>query len=146
MDDDDIYYSNHLSSLINFHESHQEFDIVMNKTSHYSEWNEKIREVRIACPLNGACLTENYWKNNKFSMVISRAEDFNFVENGKVQYIDEGNITYHYRWGLDVWHISGMGGDGIESYGIVTNQTPIGEPRIIKLVPQISDKVKSYYK
>jgi glycosyltransferase involved in cell wall biosynthesis len=146
MDDDDIYYSNHLSSLINFHEMHGDFDIVMNNTSHYSEWNENVKEVHIGCPLNGACVSENYWKNHRFSSIISRAEDFAFTEKGKVFFIVEGSITYHYRWGLGVWHISGMGGDGIESYGIVTANTPINEPKIIKLIPQISEKVKLYYR
>lgn len=150
MDDDDIYYSNHISSLVNFLETNKEYDISMHRNSHYSEWNEYIEVVHIGCPLNGACLRKDYWQNNEFSRIKSRGEDFDFVNNAiisnKVLYVDDDIITFHYRWGLDVHHISGLGGDGIESYTIVTQGTSIGPTRIIKLVPQISDKVKLYYR
>ena len=58
----------------------------------------------------------------------------------------EGETTFHYRWGLDIWHISGMGGDGQESYEIVTKNTQYHGRRFITLKPELSEKAQVHYR
>ena len=123
-----------------------EFDIVANKNQDYSESNEEVFTVRNwEYPFNGASMKKKYWIENSYSLYKSRHEDHDFVQNAKICHID-GETTFHYRWGLDIHHISGLGGDGTESYKILTDNTPIGETRIIELKPEISEKVKLYYR
>ena len=145
MDDDDIYYSRHISNLLKFHLDHLTFDIVYVKQGDYTVSNENISNVDTKVAFNGASIYKKYWKNNSFLNNISNGEDQYYIQNAKICHID-GEATFHYRWGLDIHHISGLGGDGMESYNIVTNNTPIGETRIIELKPEISEKVKLYYR
>lgn len=148
MDDDDIYYSKHISRLLMHHFENPDMDVVANANRYYTEWNEGIQLIRswqTYVPFNGACITKEYWLNNLFPNDKSCGEDADFVRGAKVSFIHDETTTFHYRWGLDIHHISGMGSDGVESYGIVSARTPIGETRIIELKPAIPEKVKIYY-
>jgi len=146
-DDDDIYYSNHISKLLGHHVKFPEYDIIANKKRYYSEWNESVELVQVwNMPFNGACISKKYWDNTSFPLDKSCAEDKDFIENAKVLNIDDEEPTFHYRWGLDVYHISGLGGDGKESYRTVTRNTPIEGNKIILLTPQICEKVELYYR
>lgn len=146
MDDDDLYYSNHISKLVNFHMLHPEVDIVANIDHHYTEHNEGLRmRQELKCPFNGSCISKKYWDNNKFPDEKSCGEDLDFVENATRKFVD-GETTFHYRWGLDVWHISGMSGDGKESYEIVTKTTYIGERKTYQLNPRLSEKAQKHYR
>ena len=155
LDDDDIYYSNHLSRLLEFHLENDDYDIVANKYADHSQDN---RDIVVAHPLafNGACITREYYLTNNFPNDVSCGEDLIFVQNAKTEVIDDGSTSWHYRWGMNVWHMSALGGHGVESYGIVTNKPPqyfsitqrdaVEEFRVIKLTPMISDGVKKYYR
>jgi hypothetical protein len=89
-------------------------------------------------------------------LVKSCGEDNEYVQEAKISHIKDNITSFHYRWGMDVWHISGLSGDGIKSYKIVTKKPPEyqyitkkpiqSKLRSIFLKPQISDDVKTYYK
>ena len=146
MDDDDLYYSNHLTKLIGSHLEYPEVDVVANIDHHYTEWNEgkRMRE-EFKCPFNGSCISKEYWDNNEFPDDKSCGEDLDFIQDAIPMFV-EGETTFHYRWGLDVHHISGLGGDGRISYAVVTKDTPIREPKTIKIKPQLSEKSIVHYR
>jgi len=144
-DDDDIYYSNHISSLLKHHLNNPEFDIVCNKKAHYSEWNENISECGISVASNGACIKKDYWSNNSFPNDKSCGEDQEFIQNAKILSVSD-DITYHIRWGFNIYHISGLGGDGRASYeeaGMIENRKYLEK---ITLTPVLSKQTSKYYK
>jgi len=146
MDDDDLYYSNHISKLVNFHMEHPEVDIIANINHHTTEHNKGLKMRReLACPFNGGCISKEYWDNNEFPDEKSCGEDMDFVKGATKKFVD-GETTFHYRWGLNVWHISGMGGDGKESYDIVTKTSYIGERKTYQLKPRLSEQSLEFYR
>jgi glycosyltransferase involved in cell wall biosynthesis len=145
-DDDDIYYSNHISRLINVHKDNMDYDIVMNDFCQYSIDNVWMDNWYKYMPFNGVCFKRDYVLNNYFPHYLSCAEDELFVENATKFRIKDDITTFNYRWGLDAFHISGLGGTGIESYEMVGNQVKGDELKTIILKPQISEGVKGYYK
>lgn len=159
MDDDDIYYSNHISRLIEFHQKNPTYDIVGNGMCHFSQDNRDIQNQPDPLAFNGACIKTNYYLTHEFPDNKSSGEDFDYIQAAKVKKTNDGETSWHYRWGLDIWHISGMGGDGMESYNKLTRDTKpiLIEPfvevfkekntlRKIELQPQISNDVKKYYR
>jgi len=154
MDDDDIYYSNHISRLLKFHQENDDCDVVGNNMCHYSQDNKDIQKQINPLAFNGACFKKEYYLNNEFPNEKSCAEDLDFIRNAKITKLDDGETSWHYRWGLDAWHISGMGGDGQESYNIVTKKTyqyieitkNVTKKGMIMLKPTISNEVKEYYR
>lgn len=145
MDDDDIYYSKHISNHIKFHLEHPEYDIVVNSKTHFSVSNDNVSVSDTVVPFNAACIKKEYVENNEFPKEKSCGEDQDFIRNAKVGDFNK-EPTFHYRWGLDICHISGRGSDGVESYKIISRDTPIGKTHTINLESKISEKVKLYYK
>jgi len=145
-DDDDIYYSNHMSKLVMHHINNPEYDIVTNAKAHWSIHNVDIADWDIRVPFNGACIKDEYWLSNGFPNNNSCGEDYDFVKNAKVLFIKNDVATFHYRWGMEVQHISGLGGDGQESYKIAGIINNIKHLRKITLTPILSELTSKYYK
>jgi glycosyltransferase involved in cell wall biosynthesis len=146
MDDDDLYYSDHISKLINFHLEHPEADIVADYDQEYSEWNNGKHIIQnLGCSFNGSCISKEYWLKTEFPNEKSCGEDLDFVKGANVMHI-KGDTTFHYRWGLDIHHISGLGGDGRISYAIVTKDTPVGETKYIQIEPKLSEGAKEHFR
>lgn len=160
MDDDDIYYSNHVSDLVKLHLEHPEYDIVGKSVVNFSQDNKDIVTIpqgnEWGC--NGACISKEYYLTQDFPNHKSFHEDYDFVIDGKAKVYKEesDDISWHYRWGLGIWHISGLEGDGIESYRNITERTETyvnitkmehdDKIKFITLKPQISEEVKKFYK
>jgi glycosyltransferase involved in cell wall biosynthesis len=145
MDDDDIYYSRHISNLLKFHLDHMEFDIVANNLSYNSVDNDGII-TNNDLAFNGASIKKEYFLNNSFSPDKSCNEDKEFIQNANIYRID-GEITFHYRWGLNLIHMYQTYGftDGVQAYeetGILGQSI---NSKIIELKPEISEKVKTFY-
>ena len=146
MDDDDIYYSNHISRLLNFHLENNEFDIVGNGMCHFSQDNKDIQEQPDPLAFNGACIKREYYLTHKFPDKKSAGEDLDYIQDAKVMKTTDDETSWHYRWGLDVWHISGWGEDGVKSWEFKEYITKVGDLKIVQLKPEISDAVKEYYR
>jgi glycosyltransferase involved in cell wall biosynthesis len=146
MDDDDIYYSNHISKLINIHQNNLDYDIILNTTRHNSFNNENVNIGTNDLVLNGASVKAEYVKNNYFPHYVSCFEDVIFVENADTLKIYNEEHTFNYRLGFDIWHVSNMGGNGIETYDVAAKFKVNDEFRKIILIPELSEKTKLYYK
>jgi glycosyltransferase involved in cell wall biosynthesis len=146
MDDDDIYYSNHISRLIEFHQENSEYDVVCNGNFDYSQDNKDVVNHPNPFPFNGACIKREYYLKNEFPNKKSSGEDQDFVKYAKVKRIMDGKTSWHYRWGLNIWHISGISGDGMDLYSGLSYLIEFGELKIINIEPQISEDVKEYYR
>ena len=148
MDDDDLYFSNHISKLLGYYLEHPHYDVIANQEREYSEWNEGLSIISNYdhyVPFNGAMITKEYWDKTEFPNEKSCGEDRDYVKDAEIIYI-EGKTTFHYRWGLDIHHISGLGGDGRISYAVVTYETPVGDLRVIEIEPKLSTKTQKYYR
>jgi len=145
-DDDDIYYSNHISRLLNYHLEHMEFDIIGNAIGYCSENNENIRTWKINVPFNGTSIKKEYFKKNYFPHYKSCGEDVDFIKNAKISLIDDGKSTFHYRWGLNITHVSSIMGIGAGTYDSIGYGAIIGNIQTIKLNPMLFEKTKLYYK
>lgn len=145
-DDDDIYYSNHISRLIEFHQENSEYDIVGNGMCHFSQDNRDIQNQPDPLAFNGACIKREYYKTHKFPNNKSAGEDLDYIQDAKILKTNDGQTSWHYRWGLNIWHMSGLGGDGMESYITKTYITRIGDLKNVELKPEISNEVKEYYR
>lgn len=145
-DDDDIFYTNHVSMLLKHHLMNNDCDIVFNKICDYSEHNMNTVKVNCQVAFNGASIKREYYLNNSFPSDISCGEDQIFIKSAKIFGIYDENPTYHIRWGGNIHHISGMGGDGIESYKIYGDLNKIDEHKIIEITPKISELTLQYFK
>jgi len=144
-DDDDIYYSNHISRLLSYHLDNLDFDIISNTKAHYSEHNNFVQDWNVNVAFNGACIRKEYWLNNEFPKDKSCGEDQDFIKNAKIFHIDDDITTFHYRWGLNIHHISQMGGDGQDSYKY-NGQLILNYKQKIALTPTLSELASKYYK
>jgi glycosyltransferase involved in cell wall biosynthesis len=146
MDDDDIYYSNHLSRHIKHHLENNEYDIITNKNCDFSENNENIIKKFINVPFNGVCIKAEYVKSHYFPHYVSCGEDKSFIEDAKIFVMKDDIPTFHYRWEMNVWNISGFGGAGTELYSNIFSVQEHNEFKKIILIPELSEKTKLYYK
>jgi glycosyltransferase involved in cell wall biosynthesis len=145
-DDDDIFYRNHVTMLLKYHLTNNDYNIVFNKICHYSEHNMNTVEINCQVAFNGSSIKREYYLNNSFPSDISCGEDQDFIKNAKIFGIYDEEPTYHIRWGNNIHHISGMGGDGKESYKIYGNLNEINEQKIIEITPKITELTLQYFK
>jgi len=145
-DDDDIFYTNHVSKLLKYHSYNNHYDIVFNKIAHYSVHNENISDIIQQVAFNGSSIKREYYLNNSFPIEVSCGEDQEFIKNAKILGIEYEEPTFHYRWGLNIHHISGMGGDGKESYQIYGKLNENVEQKTIILEPKLLKLTQLYYK
>lgn len=143
MDDDDIYYSKHISITIKNHLKHLEYDIVGNLYSFYSEDNENICISNTFNFFSGTSIKRNYYKNNKFPIDRSCYEDNEFIKNAKTLIFMDNNITFHNRWGMGIRHMSENGDDGNKLYNSIEKNVDV--IKNIKLIPILSEKTKLCY-
>jgi glycosyltransferase involved in cell wall biosynthesis len=146
MDDDDIYYTNHLSRHINYHLQHIDYDIITNKNCDYSENDENITKTYINVPFNGTCIKADYVKTHYFPHYVSCGEDRIFIEDAKILIMEDDIPTFHYRWNTNIFHVSGYGNNGIETYDLMKILNNTKEFKKITLVPELTEQTKMYYK
>jgi len=143
MDDDDIFYSNHISKLIRFHIAHINDDIVFNRYYFISVDNENVETKINHLALNGSSIKIGYVNNHSFPE-ISCGEDIVFIKDAKVSRIDDTQSTFHYRMGMNTPHVSEKDGNGSIMYKNMASDD--AQNKFIKLVPELSLETKKYYR
>lgn len=140
-DDDDIYYSNHISSLVDLLDNNNNFDIGKNRFSHLSINNIIEDDKTMNTMFAAMCFTKNYVNTHHFNKK-NVGEDIDFISEGRI-IESEKIVTFNYRWGMGIKHISGYG-DNPDSWILCESNNLIEKK--IKINPKLSNLTKKYYR
>ena len=143
-DDDDVYYREHTKRLVDFHMINLDYDIVKNKFSHYSLNNVILNHNAKNIFFSGMCIKKEFVLNNSFGNK-NAGEDVFFLKGGRVKHIYDDKTTHHYRWGMNVRHISGGGEKNNKKNLNDIFTLNLNKNLIVNLVPQLSELTKEYY-
>lgn len=148
-DDDDVYYTFHMEKMINFLESHPEYDAVKNASSHSSTNNILDNEdgTRYSLFFSGLCFRKSFILKKDFDVTLNVGEDLEYINGANLYHLEELPISHHYRWGMDCGHISGYGNDpdAWEKFKLHHKQEYLDDVKIT-LVPGLMDLTKKYYR
>lgn len=148
MDDDDIFFSHHLSTLIDVHLRYIYHDIIAPKKMYLTDDNENIRcDYNNCLLLNGCCVKREYVDKHKFPK-INKGEDIMFTNNAKLKFIDYETSLY-YRHGIANTYMTKESFDNdFDGYDIMgeNGESTYTELIRFKLKPELSEKTKRIYK
>jgi len=151
LDDDDIYYPDHLSFLIKIHEKNLNFDKVEPKFVHFSK-NNKLSQLQcrnVGFPTS--CYKRSYVDKTEF-LPLAFGSDQPFAQGAKRYKIRDDKVTAHVRWGMNTHHVSGMSrqiGNKDEQKRVwetIGKRGLINNKKSITLVPELRDRTKEYYR
>lgn len=141
LDDDDLLYQNSLEEAIKEIEENKGYDIYRSKKHHYFLNNQY--QGRNGNVNNGNIYTKNYIQSIKENPPKQFGEDYwmTFANNAKIYEYDYDTMIY--RWGMQTYHISGLGDISQEKmYNLVDNHK-LDTIGVYKLNPHFD---KNYYK
>lgn len=109
-DDDDLYYPEHTEHLIKEHLGNIQFDIVKDFYSEYSVNNKIVNKMdNTTMGFSRCCIKREFIDNNKFNEDLNCYEDSDYMKNAETYYIVNNKAYSQYRWGMDTYHVSGLG-------------------------------------
>ena len=141
LDDDDLLAPNGLNRAEKFIKENEGYDIYRSKEAICFVENKY--ENKTANTNTGNIYKKEYFDRIKFhDNSFGEDYDITFKRNGKI-YEDEGEPTMVYRWGMNTYHVSGMG--NIRNQEMMSNVDKITKTSIGKyhLNPHFND---DYYK
>jgi glycosyltransferase involved in cell wall biosynthesis len=107
-DDDDLYYSKHTEHLVDYHIKHPEFDIIKDKCVEFSIDNNIKEHKAQHMGFPQSCIKREFIEKNKFNNDLNYREDQEYLKNAKIGLIENNEIYFQYRWGLNTYHLSGL--------------------------------------
>ena len=108
-DDDDLFEPNHTEHLVKHHMENPEYDIVMDRYCSFSEDKKVVNEKTTPEGFNRCCIKKEFALKNKFDPNLNIGEDVDLLKRANVLRIENIEMHHHYRWGMDTYHISGLG-------------------------------------
>lgn len=136
LDDDDIYYSNHLESLISKLKQNELYDYSKNKKYNFSINNKNLELVSGNTCFASMCFKNQFVSKRNFNLNKNNGEDLEFIEGAKELLIENEKPSFNYRWGMNIKHISGYG-DNPESWKLSESENK--EFRKIEIIPKLDN-------
>lgn len=113
IDDDDLFYPDHLSTLIEGFSKNPNAHRVKNARHYGAKDNKLFTVYGLQSPFFGAsCFTAEFLRNNKFDEKLTMGEDTKLMNSTDMitQIVDTKRPKFIYRQGMGVVHASGNSG------------------------------------